>query len=269
MRAQRLHAVEAAFAQPLTEELLASAGVAPGMRVLVLGSALADLTLLVAERVGHCGEVVAAHADRRVIADARRRASYEGFDRIDFRTESLEQINEGRTFDAVIGRFFLMHEADPVRAMRLAAGTAREDGRIVFQEWHYDSILWAETSDWPNVPLYRRFAKWSIEGLRRRNAHVNMGLQLVNAFVEAGLPLPMVRADMRVVHGAGALGYAFFEAELRDLLPTLEACGIIGAQDVDVDTFAQRLESETIAAGGHVFLPLLVGAWSRVPSVGV
>ena len=52
MKTEHVPAVEAAFAQPLTEELLACSGITPGMRVLVLGPDLADLALLVAERVG-------------------------------------------------------------------------------------------------------------------------------------------------------------------------------------------------------------------------
>ncbi|MGC1759588.1 MAG: hypothetical protein WA742_09545, partial [Candidatus Cybelea sp.] len=61
-RAHKPHALEAAFAQPLTEELLSCAGITPGMRVLVMGSGLAEIALLVAERVGCNGRVFATHA---------------------------------------------------------------------------------------------------------------------------------------------------------------------------------------------------------------
>jgi SAM-dependent methyltransferase len=199
IRVDRPHAVEAAFAQPLSEELLISAGVTPGMRVLVLGRGLADVALLVAERVGERGAVIAAHEDPKVVAEARRRAAEEGFDQVDFQAESLDRISLAAPVDAVVGRFFLMYEHDPVGAIRLAADTVHSGGRILFQEWHYESVLWPETSDWPYVPLYRAFARWSIEGLRRQHAHVDMGLRLANAFTEAGLPLPTVRTDLRVV----------------------------------------------------------------------
>jgi SAM-dependent methyltransferase len=265
MKVDRPNAVEAAFAQPLTEELLACSGISPGMRVLVLGPGLADLALLVAERVGNYGTVVAVHDDPSIIAQARKRAAEEGFDRVSFDRESLDQL-ELEPFDAVVGRFFLMHQRDPVWAIRRAASLVHEGGRIVFQEWHYDSILWTETSDWPRTQTYGRFARWVIEGLRRQHAHLDMGLGLVNAFTEAGLPLPMVRTDLRIVHGCGSRGYAFFEAALRELIPTIEHCGLACAAEIDVDTFAERLERETTAAaGGHIFLPLQVGAWTRAP----
>jgi len=256
-------AAQAAFAQPLTEELLSAAGITPGMRVLVLGRDLADLALLVAERVGRSGAVLGVNEHPKFIYEARERAAEEGFECVEFRRAFLDELEFDAPVDAVIGRFFLMNEPDPVRAIRAAARNVHDGGRIIFQEWHYDSVLWLDTSDWPNVPLYRHFARWSIESLRRRRANVDVGLRLTNLFKEAGLPLPAVRTDLRVVHGSNALGYAFFESALRELLPTIERCGFAHAYDVEVDTFAERLERETIAAGGHVFLPLQVGAWTR------
>jgi len=257
----RPHAAEAALAQPLTEELLACSGIVPGMRVLVLGGELADIALHVAERVGFQGSVIAAHADPAVVAGARRRADEEGFERVTFRIAPLERVELKDPVDAVVGRFFLMRERDPVGAIRLAADMVRDGGRVVFQEWHYGSILWADTSAWPQSSLYEQFARWSIEGLRRLHAHLDMGLRLVNAFVQAGLPPPAVRTELRVVRGADDLGYAFFEGAIRELLPTLQGCGAASAGDLEA--FARRLQQEISAAGGHIFLPLQVGAWAR------
>jgi SAM-dependent methyltransferase len=262
MRVRR-EAVEAAYGQSLTEDLLAAAGIRPGMHVLVLGRRLAEIALLVAERVGPRGRVVAAHEDASDVAQAQRRALIEGFEQVSFQAEPLERIRLCEPVDAVFGRFVLTHQRDPVQAIRRAARLVHEGGRIVFQEWHYDSVCWNETSGWPHLPLYQDFARWSIEGLRRQHVHVDMGLQLVNAFAEAGLPLPAVRTDLRMVQGSASLGYLFFEAAIRDVLPAIERCGVASARDVDVDTFAHRLERETTAAGGHIFLPLQVGAWSR------
>lgn len=256
-------AAQAAFAQPLTEDLLADAGVTPGMRVLVLGRDLADLALLVAERVGPTGAVLGLTEHCAVAHESRRRAADEGFDRVEFRRGSLEELLLDQPVDAAIGRFFLMNEPDPAQSIRRVAAGVRAGGRIIFQEWHYDSVRWPHSSDWPRVPLYRDFARWSLESFRRRRVSVDVGLRLTNLFTEAGLPVPNVRTDLRVVNGCNALGYAFFESTLRELLPTIERCGLAHAYDVEVDTFAQRLQRETIAAGGHVFLPLQVGAWTR------
>ncbi len=257
-------AVEAAFAQSLTEELLACAGITRGMRVLVIGPHLADLALLVAERVGRDGTVVGIDADLRNVDRACRRAETEGFERIEFRAGALRDLHLDEPVDAVIGRFYLMRDREPAEAIRAAARLVHEGGRIVFQEWHYDSIRWSQTSDWPHVPLYRRFASWSIDAMRDAGVHVDMGLRLVNLFTEAGLPLPGVSSELRVVHGPGSLGYAFFESALRELLPSSRTERAAGAERLDADSFAERLERETLAAGGHLFLPLQIGAWTRL-----
>jgi SAM-dependent methyltransferase len=267
MRTLRALAVEAALAQPLTEELLANAGITPGMRVLALGYGLADLALLLAERVGPGGTVLGVNEHPDIVIDARRRAREEGFDQVEFRAAALDELRLDAPVDAAIGRFVLMRERNPVEAIRMAAGAVRDGGRIIFHEWHYDSIRWEQTSDWPRVLLYRRFAEWSLESLRRRHVSVDIGLRLANLFAEAGLPLPAMRTDLRAVNGSCAWGYAFFQETLRDLLPTIERCGLGHAHDVDVDTFAARLQHETTAVGGHLFLPLQVGAWARVEAL--
>jgi SAM-dependent methyltransferase len=200
----------------------------------VLGREIADVALLVAERVGPNGGVVAMHGDAKTVGEARRRAIVECLDQVSFQTGSLRRAGVKAPFDAVFGRFFLMYQPDPVQAIRRAASMVHEGGRIVFQEWHYDSIRWGPTPAQPPVPPYREYVRLSIEALRRRRAHTDMGLRLVDAFTE---------------DGAGSLGYTFFENEMRDL-------------DLKAGTFAERLERETTGAGGHLLLPLQVGAWT-------
>jgi hypothetical protein len=253
-----------AFALPLTEELLTCSGITPGMRVLVLGRDVTDLALLVAERVGCEGYVLGAHDDDEAVADARARAADEGFERVDFSAASLDDLNLEEPLDAVVGRFLLMCESDPAEALRRAAGMVHDGGRVVFQEWHFDSITWSETSDWPHIPLYRRFVRLAIESMRRDDLHSDIGLRLANLFAEAGLSLPSIQSDLRIVNGASTLGYAFFESIIRELLPAIERHGLARQEEIDLDNFAARLKAETNAAGGHLFLPLQVGAWTRV-----
>ena len=258
MRVLHPHAIEAAIAQPLTETLIREAGITPGMRVLVLGSRLAEIAPLVAERVGSGGWVIAAAQDPQAVAEAQRCAAEEGFDRIEFCSRPLSQIRMERPVDAVFGRFFLMNEPDPAQAVRRAVAMVREGGRVAFQEWHYRSILWTETADWPRLPLYQKFARYTIEGLRRRGTHADIGLNLINVFAAAGLRPAAARTDLRAIGADGASEYRYFEETLRELLP--DSCA------AEIEGFAQRLSDATAAAGGHVFLPLQVGVWARVPA---
>jgi len=233
------------------------------MRVLVLGRDLADLALLVAERIGDGGTVIAADGDPEVIARARRRAALECFDQVRFVTEPVHRLTLAHPVDAVVGRFVLMDVPDPIYTVRRLARSVRSGGRIAFQEWHFDSIRWVETSDWPRVTLYRQFVRLALNALRRRQAHVDMGLRLTNVFTEAGLSVPEICTDLRALNGGAAREYEFFESFLRDEMPAIEQHGLATAAEMDLDTFARRLKDETETMSGHVFLPLQVGACAR------
>jgi len=252
------------YAQALTGELLSRAGIVPGMRVLVPGAASGELVFLIAERVGANGKVFAIDPDARALAALRESAERQSFECIEFSAETLGEFRSRAPLDAVVGRFFLMRQADPGATIRAAAEALAPGGRIVFQEWHFESVLWPHTSGWPSLPLYQNFARWSVEALRRSGFQIDMGLRLVNTFAEAGLRVPSTRSEILAVQGAGDAGYRFFQETLRELLPAMERFGITRADEVEVDSFAQRLEIETTAARGHAFLPLQVGAWTRV-----
>jgi ubiquinone/menaquinone biosynthesis C-methylase UbiE len=219
------------------------------MRVLVPGAGRGDVAFLVAERVGSSGAVLGVDDDAAAVAEARRRARKQRFDQTTFTLQRVSDMQAELPLDAIVGRFFLMRERDPVDAIRAAARLVRPGGRIVFVEWHLESTLWDHTSGWPSSQRYRRFARGALSVLRRKGVHVDMGLRLVNAFVEAGLPLPAVRTDLRAVCAdAGASAGPF-----ADTLPEL------------FDGERPRFGRRVLPAGGHMFLPLLVGAWTRKP----
>lgn len=60
-------------------------------------------------------------------------------------------------------------------------------------------------------------------------------------------------------------GYAVAAGVLRSLLPLLLKFGIAPAEEIDVDTFEDRLRAEVVAANGVVKMPELVSAWARLP----
>ncbi len=147
--------LRAAFAQPFTQELPARAGVAPGMRVLVAGADSGEIALLVAERVGASGAVVAIDADPQRVERARRRAWEQAFESVSFVTGALADRAPDPHYAAVVGRFYLMYQTDPVATIRTAARLVRDGGRVIFVEWHWESLLWPYSSIWPAGPLYR------------------------------------------------------------------------------------------------------------------
>jgi hypothetical protein len=103
-----------------------------------------------------------------------------------------------------------------------------------------------------------------IAAFERAGAEVDMGLKLDATFRAAGLPPPECYAAARPVAGADSAGYAVFAAVARSLLPAIEKFGIATAAEVAIDTLAQRLSDETVAANACWLSPVLVGAWARI-----
>ena len=65
---------QARLIEPITREIFIEAGIAPGMRVLDIGSGAGDVAFLAAELVGPKGEVVGTDLSSTALANARTRA---------------------------------------------------------------------------------------------------------------------------------------------------------------------------------------------------
>jgi hypothetical protein len=84
-------------------------------------------------------------------------------------------------------------------------------------------------------------------------------------FHDAGLPAPTLRVDTLVMTGPDSPMYQFVAHHVRSVLPFIERLGIATAQEVGIETLAQRLRDEVVAARGVFLWPPLVGAWARRP----
>jgi 2-polyprenyl-3-methyl-5-hydroxy-6-metoxy-1,4-benzoquinol methylase len=118
--------LQAAILRPFTEHLLRNAEIGPGMRVLDLGCGAGDVSMLAAEMVGRVG------IDRNppVIALATKRARTAGLGHVTFRDVSVDAFSDADPFDCVIGRYVLIHQADPVDFLRTAARFVRPWGPL-------------------------------------------------------------------------------------------------------------------------------------------
>lgn len=76
--------MQAQILRPITERLLRSAGIRPGMRALDLGSGAGDVAMLAAELVGPSGWVVGIDRNSRVLSIAMERANRAGFKHLSF-----------------------------------------------------------------------------------------------------------------------------------------------------------------------------------------
>lgn len=244
----------------ITRRFLSEAGVKSGMRVLDIGCGPCDVSLTAAELVGPEGAVLGVDVNPDIIDTARDRASSAGFSNVEFMTGDARTLNVGSDFDALVGRLVLMYMADPAEALRQLATRVRPGGVVAFQE--ADFSYYRRRAD---TPVANDLIEWAISVFERSGAHVEMGCNLYGTYVDAGLPAP----EMDLAAPAGGpenwTGYRFVVEAFRSLVPLIEEFGIATADEVDLDTLAERLRSEVVATKRAFILPPHVTAWAVVP----
>ena len=100
--------------RPSTERVFRKAGITAGMRVLDMGCGVGDVSFLAAELVGPTGTVVGVDTNPAVLAIARQRSREFGLTHVTFEQGEVDRFTATEPFDAVVGRFVLMYQADPV-----------------------------------------------------------------------------------------------------------------------------------------------------------
>ena len=245
-----------------TRRMLVEAGVAPGMRVLDVGSGAGDVALLAAELVGLAGAVVGVDSNPAILEVARARAEAAGAANVAFRAGDVAGIPLDGGFDAVVGRCVLFFVPDPVGVLRRVASAVRAGGVVAFQE--PGNAAHAPAADAP-APLLDRVWGWIMDLYRRAGMDDQAGLHLFRWFRAAGLPAPAMHLDAAVGGGPDWAGYEYMASLVRTLLPRLEATGVATAADVGIETLAERLRAEVVAGGGAATTWSFVTAWARTP----
>lgn len=252
---------QSAMYDALTENLLRSADIREGMRVLDVGCGPGCVSLLAARLVGTSGEVVGVDQSPQALGLARRRASDEGLSQVVFVEGDITDFDCDATFDALIGRFVLMFLPDPAAVLRKLSRHVAQGGVIAFQEM---DISAAKTL--PEMPLRKQCVCWVTETFRRARVDTEMGPKLYGTFLRAGLPGPQMNLQARIAGGTGFLLHEYLTDLISTLLPLMTQLGVCTAETVGVETLAERLREETVTRNGVTVMPSLVGAWTRLPA---
>jgi ubiquinone/menaquinone biosynthesis C-methylase UbiE len=250
---------QATFLRPSTERVFRKAGISEGMRVLDLGCGAGDVSFLAAELVGPTGSVVGIDVDPGVLAVARARANERGLTWVKFEERAVDTFTTTELFDAVVGRFVLIYQADPVATLRHVSRLVRTGGLVVMQEPDFRVGI----ATVPTVALWQQVQHWIAETFRRGGVHYDIGGRLYHVFRLAGLPGPALLEHISAGGGATMRPFCENSAEIvRSLLPRIEQFGIATATEVQVETLADRLEHETCAAECQITYIPIVGAWT-------
>jgi ubiquinone/menaquinone biosynthesis C-methylase UbiE len=254
--------LQAAILRPWTERFFRAAGLGTGMRVLDVGCGAGDVSLLAAELVGPTGKVVGVDRDASSLELAQWRAAQESCDAwLTFENASLEMFSCGETFDAVVGRYILLYQSDPSAVLRRLADCVRPGGLVVFHEVDFGRphVMF------PDPPLWHKICRLVGETFRRSGASPDFGLKLTRTFLDAGLPRPTVKAVLPVASREGSPLFAWLAMGVKTLLPRIEELGLATAEEIQVDTLAERMEAEAMKLGTQLLGPVQFGAWIRKP----
>ena len=252
---------QAALFSGMTQRLFRAAGLAPGMRVLDVGSGAGDVAFLAAELVGPEGAVVGVDVDGAALATARARAELLGLQNVKFVEGDVRTAALGDDFDAAVGRLILMYLEDPAQALRAIAARVRAGGAIAFQELDLDPGI--DGRSLPGGTLWDETGRLVIEAFVRAGAHVRMGRQLYGAFLAAGLAAPAMCEEALVGGGPDFAAYAWLAGVARTLAPVMQRLGLATAEDLGLDTLAERIRDDALASRAVVWTPPLIGAYAR------
>jgi ubiquinone/menaquinone biosynthesis C-methylase UbiE len=248
--------------RPYTEKFFRAAGLAPGMRVLDVGSGMGDVALLSADIVGPGGRVLGIDRDADALDNARRRTDEQGCSSwVEFRASNLDEFMTTDPFDALVGRYVLLYQPDPSSTIRSLLRSVKPGGIVVFHEFD----LPGPDASYPPCPLYDQVGMLVSEVFRRGAPPV--GRRLGKTFLDAGLPFPTIAAEIIIGGGPGSYVYTWLANTLISVAPRLAHLGLSLPPSVAADhTLAGRMEEEAVRLGSQMLAPAQFGAWTRKPS---
>lgn len=245
----------------LTEHVLHLAGLAPGMRVLDVGCGPGEVTFLAARLVGPEGTIIGVDLSPEAIEKARQRAAAAGLTNVHFLAQDLADaaLVVDAPVDALIGRLVLQYFADPARVLRRLLTWVKPGGVVAFQEADMKDGVYSE----PVCPLYETAIQRIAQTFTRIGAEARTGSKLAQIFEAAGLPTPQMLSHARVERGPDSPLYALVAQMTRVMLPLMQRTGVATAEEVCVETLADRVRAEAVASNATLVNPPWIGAWTR------
>jgi SAM-dependent methyltransferase len=245
---------------PYTKRLFEEAGIGLGMKVLDVGSGAGDVSLILAEMVGPGGMVIGVDINADLLERARARADAAGLVNVTFMAGDARTVDLDHDFDAVVGRCVLFFIKDPLPLMRRLAEHVRPGGVIAFQEPGNATL---KPCALPPSALLDQVWSWIMDLYDRAGMDLHAGMRLFRLYKDAGLPDPQMHLDAAVGGGGDWPGYEYIAGLVRTILPRLVEHGVATADEVDVDSLADRLRAQVVASGGVMTTWSFITAWAR------
>ncbi|HET7289279.1 MAG TPA: class I SAM-dependent methyltransferase [Thermodesulfobacteriota bacterium] len=246
-----------------TRRIFELAGIVRGMRVLELGTGAGDVALLLAQMVGHEGEVVSIERNPEILETAKKRAAQMGYGNIRFVNGDISAAEPEGVFDALAGRAVLMYVPRPVEVLKALVRHVKPGGIVVFQEVDFT----VRPVSIPAYPLFMKCWGWLYAAMEKAGTEMQMGFKLLPVFRAAGLPEPVMHMDA-FVGGAASAGLDWFVSTIRSLVPMMVKHGVASAEEVGIDTLRERIIAEAAGSDALDWVGMSntwISAWTRKP----
>ena len=253
------------FYEHQTRLHLLEAGIAPGQRVLDFGCGAGDVSLLLSPMVGPKGRVIGVDRALEGIKTARARAHAKNLHNIEFFNAddlALMAMHAPESFDAVVGRIVLMYQSDPVATLKRLKSLVRPGGVVMFEEAQM-CLGWQGT--YPRSSVFDQIWHWVSSVCGRAGIELNAGMRLRNQLLAAGFENPRALLMGRVEGGPDSPVYEYLAETVRSMIPAILRFGIATAEEIHIETLAERLRAETLAHDGAIVASMLVGVSARTP----
>lgn len=257
-------AKQAEYYRPSTRNMLISAGISKGMRVLDFGAGAGDVSLLLSELVGETGEVIAVDRSSDALARARDRLSALEIHNVRLVAgdeTTLAELFREKKADAAVGRLVLLHQRDAIAVFCKVAEVVRPGGIIAFQEIDIDGGIWAQ----PPLPLMSQVFEWITKTFMAGGMPHDISARLIQAFDTVGIRSRHIGREGIVESGPEAMGYDYYADVVRTLLPVMEKLKVASPAEVQLETLSSRLREEAVSRHA-TFIPVyMTGAYGVMP----
>lgn len=250
----RLRAQSRALEAP-TAAVLAASGLRAGMRCLDAGCGAGDVMRLLGRVVGPEGHVTGVDLDAALGARMIEALRAEGGAAFEFHAGDLLAGGAipGTPFDYVVARHFLIHQSDPVAAVRRLAGLARPGGRLVLMEFDLSRLAIR-----PQDATIERGFEIVAGTFSAAGKHADCGLHLGSYLLDAGLRHPD-GGRIDPIHAPIAQIGGMLRGVLASLAPTAESLGVAAPGEIA----AVQAAIEAAEARNRAFAlgPLFASVW--------
>ena len=165
----------------------------------------------------------------------------------------ISEVRSSKPFDAAVGRFILQWVPDPVAILRCLSQLVRPGGVLAFHEFSHTAFL----ALCARVPLGSATASLVHEIMHRSGANTEIGVELHQMFLEAGLPAPTMRTE--ILLGSDPDFTLWIYDLLCSLRPQLQQQNLPLEPLGDFETLPARLQSEVAASKSVIPFGAMVG----------